>query len=95
MSLKSDKANPRAHTVMPAGKKNHPAAMASSGTSEHPRKSHEADVALGEGLEYGAVQMGHKKMAVKEAKHVMGMTEASRGRAARRENGHANPEGEL
>ena len=95
MSLKSDKANPRAHTVMPSNKKNHPAAMASSGTSEHPRKSHEADVALGEGLEYGAVQMGHKKMAVKEAKHVMGMAETSRNHQARRENGGANPEGEL
>jgi hypothetical protein len=88
--MKSDKAKPTMHMSMPAHKTNHPAAEASMGANEHPRKSHEADVALGEGLEYGAVHSAHKKDSVKDAKHVMGLDAASRARQVARENGSAD-----
>ena len=87
--MKSDKAKPKMHTMMPAGKTNQPAAPASAGTSEHPTKSHEADIALGEGNEYGASNLNHEK-ARKAKVHSEGIQE-SRDNQARRENGNADP----
>jgi hypothetical protein len=95
MSMKSDKANPRSHTVIPAHKTNHPSVLGESGTNEHPAKSHAEDVALGEGLEYNEVQKAHNKASVREAKSVSGLTEASRNHQVRRENGGADPEGDC
>jgi len=93
--MKSDKAKPNTHVSMPAGKTNHPAAPASAGTNEHPSKSHEADIALGEGLEYGAVHKMHKKEGVKDVKHVQGLPSASRARQEKMENGNAEGDGDC
>lgn len=57
-------------------------------------KSHEADIALGEGLAQGSVHKAHKKMAVKDAKHVKGVQAAAQAAHERIENGGANPQGE-
>lgn len=57
-------------------------------------KSHDADVALGEGLAQGSVHSAHKKMSVKDAKHVKGLQMAAQAANERRENGKANSAGE-
>ena len=95
---KSEISMPEAgHKGIPAHKTNHPIAEASAGSHEYPDgKSHDGDVQLGEGLEYGAVHSAHKKDGVREAKHVgSGSQNASRGHQARRENNGADPSGDC
>ena len=91
--MKSDKASPKMHTRMLPGKTNHPIAPASMGVTEHPTKSHEADIAQGEGHEYGASNLNHEKVRMPKV-HSKGIAE-SRAHQERRENGGANPEGDC
>jgi len=93
--MKSDKSTPHTHVSMPAGKDNHPSAPASMGTDMHPRKSHDSDVQLGEGLNYGAVHPAHVKVQVKDAKEVHGTQMAAQAAHERRENGGADPCGDC
>jgi len=94
---KSDISKLTAHVSYPAHKTNHPIAEANAGTKEFPDgKTHEEDVQLGEGLDYGAVALEHEKHKPRHAKQVGASSqEVSRGNQARRENGGADPEGEC
>jgi hypothetical protein len=94
--MKSDISLPSAgHKGTPAGKSNHPIAEANAGTMQHPSKSHESDVQLGEGLNYNAVHPAHEKHSVREAKHVgSGVQQGERKRQEDMENGKASGCGE-
>jgi len=68
--------------------------LGESGTTTEPGKSDESDIARSEGLAMGTVSSGQIKATVKtHAPEVTGLTEKSRANQARRENGHADPEG--
>ncbi len=58
-------------------------------------KSHEADVARGEGIAIGSVDKAHTKHKVRDAKHVKGLQMAAQAAHERRENGGADPEGDC
>lgn len=94
--MKSQVSKPATHVSMPSHKNNHPAVPASAGTQENVKAlSHEGDIALGEGLEYGAVHTSHKKHSVRDAKEVKGLQMAAQAAHERRENNNADPKGDC
>jgi hypothetical protein len=92
--MKSDKSKP--HEMVVEESKRPERSAPNWGTSENTKDmDHDGDVKLGEGLEFGVVHYAHTKEGVRDAKEVKGLSQASRGHQARREEGHADPLGDC